>query len=298
MDNTKEQENKIHIKKSIKIFNFTLWRLVAYFIIYSILGFIIETLFGAATKGVIESRKSFLYGPFCGIYGIGAVVMIICLQPFKKNNNTLFWGGFLVGSIIEYVLSWIGEIFFHVIWWNYSNMPLNLNGRICVFFSIFWGLLGIYLVSYVNPKIDKLINFIKSKISSKVLKISEIVISAFLIFDCLITAYALKVFFVRMVKENNINIGNYEKIEHEYDKIYNNKKLSKFIFKFMGNEKMIKTFPNLKMQDNNKNMIYFDTLIPDVQTYYIKFSDQGITHKLEKDKDILINNVEKINLEK
>ena len=138
------EENKA--KKNKTIFGFSIWRLIAYFIIYSVLGFVIETAFGAVTKGVIESRKSFLYGPFCAIYGLGAVVMILCLQPFKKNNNTLFWGGFVVGSIIEYLVSLIGELIFHVIWWDYSDMPLNINGRVCVYFSIFWGLLGIYLV--------------------------------------------------------------------------------------------------------------------------------------------------------
>lgn len=83
--NTKKQK-----KKEFTIFGFTIIRLLAYFIIYSIIGFIIETIFGLLTKGVIESRKSFLYGPFCGIYGLGAVIMIIGLQKFKKNNYTLF----------------------------------------------------------------------------------------------------------------------------------------------------------------------------------------------------------------
>src|SRR5699024_8243545 len=111
-------------------------------------------------------RQSFLYGPFCCIYGLGAVIMILALQYFNQNNNRLFWGGFIVGSIVEYVVSWIGEILFNVKWWDYSNMPLNLNGRICVFYSIFWGLLAIYLMSYINPRVDRLINWIKSKIST------------------------------------------------------------------------------------------------------------------------------------
>ena len=275
------EDNKV--KKSKTIFGFSIWRLIAYFIIYSVLGFIIETAFGAVTKGVIESRKSFLYGPFCAIYGLGAVVMILCLQPFKKNNNTLFWGGFVVGSVIEYLVSLIGELIFHVIWWDYSDMPLNINGRVCVYFSIFWGLLGIYLVSYINPKIDKLINFIKRKISDKALKIIEMITAVFLIVDCLLTAYALKAFYIRMVKLHNINIGNVEMIDKEYDKIYGNKKKSDFIYKYWGDEKMIKTLPNLKLQDNDGKIVYFDSLLPDIQTYYYKFSDKGIRQKIVQD---------------
>lgn len=284
VQNNLEKNNKENkVKKSKTIFGFSIWRLIAYFIIYSVLGFVIETAFGAVTKGVIESRKSFLYGPFCAIYGLGAVVMILCLQPFKKNNNTLFWGGFVVGSIIEYLVSLIGELIFHVIWWDYSDMPLNINGRVCVYFSIFWGLLGIYLVSYINPKIDKLINFIKRKISDKALKIIEMITAVFLIVDCLLTAYALKAFYIRMVKLHNINIGNVEMIDKEYDKIYGNKKKSDFIYKYWGDEKMIKTLPNLKLQDNDGKIVYFDSLLPDIQTYYYKFSDKGIGQKIVQD---------------
>ena len=282
--NNLEKNNKENkVKKNKTIFGFSIWRLIAYFIIYSVLGFVIETAFGAVTKGVIESRKSFLYGPFCAIYGLGAVVMILCLQPFKKNNNTLFWGGFVAGSVIEYLVSLIGELIFHVIWWDYSDMPLNINGRVCVYFSIFWGLLGIYLVSYINPKIDKLINFIKRKISDKALKIIEMITAVFLIVDCLLTAYALKAFYIRMVKLHNINLGNVQMIDKEYDKMYGNKKKSDFIYKYWGDEKMIKTLPNLKLQDNDGKIVYFDSLLPDIQTYYYKFSDKGIRQKIVQD---------------
>lgn len=167
LENKQEKSNPKRNKKPFTIAGFTIVRLLAYFIIYSVIGFIIETLFGLLTKGVLESRKSFMYEPFCGIYGLGAVVMIIGLQRLKKNNYTLFFGGFLIGSIVEYVISWIGEMIFQIKWWDYSNVPFNLNGRICVWFSLFWGILAIYLMSHLHPKVDRLLD----KFSIKTLKI-------------------------------------------------------------------------------------------------------------------------------
>lgn len=133
MKNKKEKTNK-----KFTILGMSIWRVLAYFIIYSILGYLIETLFGLVTKGVIESRQSFLYGPFCAIYGLGAVIMIGLLQYFKKNNFTLFFGGFLVGSVVEYLVSLFGEMMLHVKWWDYSNMPLNIMVEY-VFTSLYFG---------------------------------------------------------------------------------------------------------------------------------------------------------------
>lgn len=273
-----EQEkvvNKVETKKKEKkkgtIFGFSIWRILAYFILYSFIGYLIETLYGMATKGVWESRQSFLYGPFCGIYGLGAVVMIIFLQYFNQNNNRLFIGGFFIGSIVEYIVSWYGEIILHVKWWDYSNMPLNINGRICVFFSIFWGLLAIYLMSYVNPKIDKLIDFIKSKISQRGLKILTIFVTLFLFLDCVITGYAIEMFLVRKVHEYNLPVAQKEEVEKRYEEVYRDEELAQLINRFFGDEKMIKTFPNLKTQDAEGNMIYLDSYVGDIKPYYYKF---------------------------
>ena len=255
-----------------KIFGYSIWRILAYFIIYSVLGYIIETIFGIITKGTWESRQSFLYGPFCCIYGLGAVIMILALQYFNQNNNRLFWGGFIVGSIVEYVVSWIGEILFNVKWWDYSNMPLNLNGRICVFYSIFWGLLAIYLMSYINPRVDRLINWIKSKISTNKLKVITLGVTIFLFIDCVVTGYALKYFIIRKVHDNNIQIVNKEQADVAYQKIYSNEKLTEFINKYWGDRKMIRTFPNLKIQDKDGNIIYFADYVGDIQPYYYKFN--------------------------
>ena len=271
-------------KKRFKLFGYTIWRILAYFIIYSVLGYIIETIFGIITKGTWESRQSFLYGPFCGIYGLGAVIMILSLQYFNQNNNRLFWGGFLVGSIIEYVVSWIGEILLNVKWWDYSNMPLNLNGRICVFFSIFWGLLAIYLMSYINPRVDRLINWIKSKISINKLKVITLGVTIFLFIDCVLTGYALKFFIIRKVNDNNIKIVNKDKLDIAYNEIYSNEKLVDFIEKFWNDRKMIRTFPNLKIKDKDGNLIYFADYVGDIQPYYYKFN-----FNLRRNKDEIFN---------
>ena len=257
-------------KKSFSIMGISIWRLFAYFIIYSIGGYIIETIFGIITKGVWESRQSFLYGPVCAIYGLGAVIIIMFLHKFSKRYNILFFGGFILGSVVEYLVSYIGEMLLHVKWWDYSNMPLNINGRICVYFSIFWGFLAMYLVASLNLKVDKLINWIKSKCNLKALKTVTLTTIIILIIDCIITAFAMSFFLVRMIVQNNINVPHKEMVVEEYNKIYNNEKLSKFIYKYWGDRKMIRTFPNIKVQDVNGNLVYIDGYLKDIQPYYIR----------------------------
>lgn len=256
-------------KKKLTILNYTIWRLLAYFIIYSFLGYVIETLYGMLTKGVVESRQSFLYGPFCAIYGLGGTIMIVCLQFFNKSNHQLFFGGFVIGSVLEYLVSLFGEMWLHVKWWDYSDMPFNINGRICVFFSIFWGLLAIYLMSYIHPRIDRFIDWVSSKISMHALRTLTVFVNVFLLADCVLTIYALSVFFIRKVYENDLNVANRVAIDKEYERIYTNNKKVVIINRFFGDEKMIKTFPNLKMEDLDGNIIYFNEFV-DVEPYFYK----------------------------
>ena len=271
------KENIKNYFRSYKEFSF--WRILAYFIIYSVIGFVLETLFGFATERIIESRKSFLYGPFCGVYGLGAVVMIITLSHFKKSNARLFLGGLIVGSIVEYAVSFFGELLFSVKWWDYSSEPLNINGRICVYYSVIWGVLAIFLLSIVNPRIDKFIDFIKKKIPGKYLKTVEMTILSLIVIDFIISVYAMVAFYARTVVERDIDVDNRGIINVVYEVIYSNEEISKLTKKLFSDEKMMRTFPNLKMQDKNGEMIYFDSLYPDVQTYYFKLD---INHQPEE----------------
>ena len=269
MEQVKEKinEDKTVVKdKKFKIFGFTIIQILAYFIVYSVAGYIIETIFGLVTKGVLESRKSFLYGPFCGIYGVGAVVMIIGLQRFKKNNYTLFAGGFIIGSIIEYDISFIGEWFFHIKWWDYSSMPFNINGRICVWFSFFWGALAIYLMSHIHPKVDKLIE----KIKPSILKPLTIILTILIFIDFIVTGFALKMFFVRIVNQYDLDIEGVEMYFDTYSKLYENEKVKSFVDKHFSNEKMLKTFPNIKVTKKDGNVIWICDILKDIQPYYVR----------------------------
>lgn len=261
-------------KKKITILGINIWEVLAFFIIYSIAGFFIETGFALIRYGVLESRQSFLYGPFCSIYGLGAVVMIIFLQYFRKNRATLFVGGFIIGSITEYLVSLIGELILHVKWWDYSNMPFNLNGRICFAYSMFWGILAIFLMKVIHPRIRNLMAYILKKSSATFTKTSILVITIFMIIDCVVSAYAIELFTIRMVSEYNLDVSNKEEIYKANSKINSNKFTSSLRNILFSNKKMVKTYPNLKVQQVDGSMVYFKDLLPDIKPYYYKFSDK------------------------
>ena len=261
------KKHKIRKKKKFTIFGFSIIRLLAYFVIYSVIWFVIETLFGLVTKGVIESRKSFLYGPFCAIYGVGAVVMIIGLQKFKKNNYTLFWGGFLIGSLVEYVISWIGEIVFHAKWWDYSDIPFNLNGRICVWFSLFWGILAIYLMTHIHPKIDHFLD----KFSPRIVTIITVTFVIIMFLDWCVSSFALKMFLTRLVNNYNLELQEISTVQQEkYTKLYENEKIKPIIDTFFSDEIMLKTFPNLKVTSKDGEIIWVCDILKDIQPYYFR----------------------------
>lgn len=260
-----EQEEVKSIKTSI-------WRVMAYFIIYSFLGFVIETLFALVNYGVFESRQSFLYGPFCSIYGLGAVIVVLVLRyKFFKNNHTLFIGGFIVGSIVEYFVSLFGELLLNVKWWDYSDRFLNINGRICFLYSIFWGLLGVYLLKVVNPRIDKFIDWLAKKINIVLLKIFTAAIIIFLFVDCLLSAYAINVFLIRVCVEKDLPVNSKSEIEYLYHEVYDDKDKANLINKYFNNEKMILTYPNLTITLEDGTLKRVAEYYPDIKNCYYRF---------------------------
>ena len=148
---------------------------------------------------------------FYGIYGVGAVIIIETAQYFNKNNFSLFIGGYVMGSIIEYLISFLVEVFLNTKWWDYSNNILNINGRICLLYSVFWGILSIVLVKKFNPIIDKLLSKMSIKFSGKMIKAIISFIIVFLLFDCIATCYAQDLFVTRMAITNGIELSDIRK---------------------------------------------------------------------------------------
>ena len=253
-------------KKKFTIMGFTIWRIIIYFIIYSILGYIAETLFGLITKGVLESRKNFLYGPFCCIYGVGALVVILGLQKFKKNNYTIFFGGVLIGSIVEYFISLVGEFIFHMKWWDYSSMPFNINGRICLAFSVLWGIMAIYLMCHLHPVIDKVV----ARFSDRTVKVVAIYTVIFMFFSFVITSFALEMFFARLIQDYNLDLKDMDNYVIKATDVYNNPTVKKISDKLFTNERMIKTFPNIKVTLKSGEVIHVREILSDIKPYYIR----------------------------
>ena len=154
----------------------------------SFAGVVIEMIWCLVTNGYIESRSGLVYGPFNLLYGAGSVVLTVCLYRFRNRGVWIsFLGGTVVGSIVEYICSWGQELVFGSRSWDYSEMPFNLNGRICLLYSVFWGLLGVLWIKNLYPRISKLILMIPNKAG----KIVTWLLTVFFVFNSIVSVVSV-----------------------------------------------------------------------------------------------------------
>ncbi len=120
------------------------------FLIYSVIGWIMEV-----TLSFIENHKfinrGFLIGPYCPIYGTGAIIITLLLNRYVDDWIVLFIMSILICGVLEYITSYLMEKIFKARWWDYSNMKFNINGRICLETIIPFGLLGLLIMYITNP---------------------------------------------------------------------------------------------------------------------------------------------------
>lgn len=131
--------------------------LVFLFSILTFIGGILEILY------VLVFRQKFRVGgffhaPIRPIYGFGGLLLYFLPNKIKKNNSLLFISSLIICTIFEYISSYLIEIIFNKHIWNYSKFMFNINGRVCLFHSIIWGVLGIIFYHFIEPFINKLYN--------------------------------------------------------------------------------------------------------------------------------------------
>lgn len=132
--------------------------LVFLFTFYAFAGWCLEVLYYFKTEKRFVNR-GFLKGPFCPIYGACIVLLVYTLDKFRDNIPLLFFMSFFITSLIEYITGFVLEKLFNDKWWDYTEDPLNIHGRVCLLYSLFWAVGQVIIIVFVNPKV---VNFIVS----------------------------------------------------------------------------------------------------------------------------------------
>ncbi len=154
-----------------------------WFIIYSFLGWLYETIFCSIEQGRYNER-GFLYGPVCPIYGVCIVLAILLFSDRVKNNLVLFLTCAFLASSVEYIVSFAMENIFGRRWWDYSNQLFNLNGRICLGAAIVFGLIGIVIIRYLHPKLMRIMYV---SLNEELLKKASKILFTIFLFDLFVS---------------------------------------------------------------------------------------------------------------
>ena len=211
------KENKI-----AKIINFII-KIFWIFIIGSVFGFVAEMLYATVYTRRLVIRQGLIYGPFVQVYGMGAVAYYFLIRKFKEPKDA-FFAGSIMGGILEYLCSFFQEILFGTISWDYSKFFFNLNGRICLLYCIYWGIIAVAFLKIVYPWLEK----IEPLIYKKSIRILTVFLMIFMIFDITISALAAN---RQQERRKNIEPKNELDVfldknypDELLDRIYNNKR--------------------------------------------------------------------------
>ena len=142
---------------------YSLYEILASFVIYSFMGWCIEVIYHAVVKGRFINR-GFEIGPVCPIYGFGAISVIVFLEPFKSDWFILFIASIAFTTLLEFFAGFLLEKFFHEKWWDYSKEPYNIKGYVCPRFSLMWGVACVLTVDVIHPTVMVFLRIIPTAI--------------------------------------------------------------------------------------------------------------------------------------
>jgi len=194
---------------STEVWGFPFFELYAFFIIYSFLGWFMESVFVSVSNGKWINR-GFISGPFCPIYGTGAVLVIVLLAPLQDNRMGLFLGGIVIATVVEYLISYLLEIIFHATWWDYSKMRFNIKGRICLIRSLEWGALTVIMIHVIQPRIQHFVEWIPRTLG----EFLGVLLLGYLITDTSVTVMNIFQFKEKMARLGETRLVLREKIEN------------------------------------------------------------------------------------
>ena len=137
----------------------SLYQILAYFLIYSCIGWCLEVVYAAVTTGQLVNR-GFLNGPVCPIYGFGMIIVLFALTPLQHSILLLYIGGVILPSALELVGGWALYKLYRTRWWDYSDYPFNIGGYICLEFCLLWGVGTLVVMRIVHPVIANLVAMI------------------------------------------------------------------------------------------------------------------------------------------
>ena len=182
------------------------WYLILGFFLYGFLGWCAEVAFAAVRYKKFVNR-GFLNGPICPIYGVGVMLVVELLDPYRDNLVLLYILSAVLVTVLEWVTGFLLEKIFHHKWWDYSNMPLNLNGYVCLLFSLIWGVACVVIVYFIHPLTAGLLSLIPELIAAVI----SIVLCIGLAADLVVTVIS--------VCKLNSRLKNMEEIAGELRKL-------------------------------------------------------------------------------
>lgn len=163
------------------------YHVLYYFVFYSFIGWFIETVYMSLRAGEFVKR-GFLNGPFCPVYGFGALIIIFLLNSLKDRMELFITGSILLTTILEYITGLAMKIAFNRTWWDYSDEPFNIHGFICLKSSIMWGILSVILICFIHPHINHMI----SRIPACFRKVASYALILYFITDLAVTVSVIK----------------------------------------------------------------------------------------------------------
>ena len=196
---------------------------ILYFFVYGFLGWCTEVIFAAFKQHRFVNR-GFLNGPICPIYGVGVTLVIACLEAFQSNLLLLYISSVILVTVLEGVTGWAMDKLFHNKWWDYSKLPFNIGGYVCLLFSLIWGVACVFIVYFVHPLIHQVLSLIPHTAGIALIEILGIA----LLSDMIVTTSAIVKFnqYLELLKHitdelhaisNQIGAELYQNVMHVLD---------------------------------------------------------------------------------